>query len=39
MTWEVESAIIAAIGFLLITLGLVLIGLLAALIWKEKNRP
>jgi hypothetical protein len=37
MTWEQESAVIQIIGFLLITLGLVLIGLLAALIRKERK--
>ena len=37
MTWEQESAIIQLIGFLLIILGLVLVGLLVAVIRRERK--
>lgn len=38
MSWETESAIIRLIGFLLFALGLGLTALVAALIWRERNK-
>jgi len=39
MSWEVESAVIRLIGFLLIALSLVMLGLVIALTWRERNKP